>query len=302
MKKRWDGSVLSENFPSIEFSKKFSTFAILRVILTGIQYTDSNKNIYKGTQAPEVTYSGVILGGISDGQALTNIRDASALSGESGNYGEKIYKVCSKPFFGKNAVPVEKQDGALVYVAFLDGNYDFPIIIGKAKGVLDRTFTGATKADGPRTKWQYNGNLFEINKNGEFTFTHKGGTYNSTSNTFEPNETANKTQIQVKDDILTVSTEGGATVSINGTTKNITLQVSQTILEIDGNSGKISLKGQYVDLGAQVAELATKFTSLATAYNSHIHPYTDDGSPSLTSPPTAPLSSSVGSRTVKVAD
>lgn len=301
-----NGGVISENTPLSEFSPHGLHTVVLRVLLTEVHYVDSPKNPYRKGQSPEVSYTGVVLGGISEGQTIYNIRDAVSNGSSATEYSERIYKVCQRPLAGKGSVPPNKQDGSIVYVAFLDGNKNFPLIIGKAKGALDRAYTGATKADGPRLRWQYNGVFFEINKNGELTLKNKGGTYKPIEGIFEPDEEGNKTVFSIKANSFSATTEGGVQLNFDGDAKKINLKAGSTELEIDSNTGKISLKGDSIDLGKSVVDMVTKFTELANAFANHTHtfPYSAGPTPSVgtTQPPTAPLASSVGSQSVKVQD
>ena len=83
------------------------------------------------------------------------------------------------------------------------------------------------------------------------------------------------------------------------------MKADSTEVIIDGASGKISLKGDFVDLGASIADMSVLFTQLATAFNSHTHSFIDL-SPvpvqSVTFPPVAPLLVSVASKSVKLQD
>jgi hypothetical protein len=289
--------VFSENTPN---SGKELHSVILRVVLTGVKYVDDKTNPFAKSQSPEVCYSGVVLGGVAEGRVLNNIRDAAATGGSEGNYGERVYTITKAPISGKNKLPINKQDASIVYVGFLDGDINYPIIIGKAKGALDKAYTGAKKLDGPRLRWQYNGIFFEINKNGELTLKNKGGSFLNAENKFQPTEDGNKATFQLKNNSFTATFEGGVSLSFDGATKQVSLKANTTELLIDGNTGKISLKGENIDIGKTVVDMATKFSALAAAYNTHTHPYTDNGSPLMTSPPVVPLSSAVATQKIKV--
>lgn len=102
-----------------------------------------------------------------------------------------------------------------------------------------------------------------------------------------------------KSDIATLTTSGGTKVEIDGA-GNIKMTAGSTVINIDGNSGKISLLGDFIDLGASVSDFVTKFQALAAAFNSHTHIKPAGTSAAPTSPPTGPLLVTVGSQTVKV--
>lgn len=97
-------------------------------------------------------------------------------------------------------------------------------------------------------------------------------------------------------DSFTVETSGGAKVSVDGSAGTIEIDSGSAKIMIDA-AGKITLSGDFVDLGASASDFVTKFTELATAFATHTH----TGNLALpTSPPLAPLLPSVGSLTVKV--
>lgn len=322
--RRADGSVYSENTPARTFEPEDKDYGIYKVILTAIRYVDDRKNMLGKTPTPEVLYDGIVIGGKNEGQQVSNIRDACAAEGGVFNYGERVYRVCSKPLVGDNSMPLNKQDGDIVYCAFIAGESSFPIIVGRAKNALDRTDTGATKADGPRRRWQYNGLFFEINKNGEMSIKRKGGKFKEKEGYFEPVKDGDEVSMQWTEkkvsfnigkeaikqvwdgesQTYTLTMEGGAEVKVDGKGKKINIKAGTTECEIDGNSGKISLKGEFVDLGSSVSDFVTLFTEMATAFNSHTHPFNYSAGPSpamgVSQPPAAPLPVSVGSQTVAV--
>lgn len=283
---RADGSVYSENTPSREFEVESSFFGIYKAILTNVRYVDDSKNMYSKTSTPQVVYDGVLIGSKAEGQAISNIKDGIGQTGEVSNFGESIYRVCSKPFTGSNAVPLNKQDGAIVYVAFIYGNPSFPVIVGRDKSALDRIMTGATKAEGPRKRWQYNGLFFEINKLGELIVRKKGGKYSEQDGIYLPNETgnevffkwsSNKLELNIgseaikevrdgvaelvtlqfksglsvtydgKNDAVSIVTKGGARASVDGKTGTIQLK--------DNSTGALKLANGKVAIGASSAEL-----------------------------------------------
>jgi len=310
--RRADGSVFSENTPANAYDYAPVDHGVYKVLLTNVKYVDDKKNMLGKTATPEVLYDGVVVGGKNEGQQVSNIRDTLGATGGTLNYGERIYRVCSKPLVGDGSTPLNKQDGDIVYCAFIAGNPAFPIIVGRAKNALDRTNTGATKADGPRRRWQYNGLFFEINKNGEMSIKRKGGKFKDKEGYFEPVKDGDEVSMQWtekkatfnigkdaikqtwdgtaetfkaefksglkveqdgKNDKMVITTAGGAVVTIDGKGKNVTAKAGATEVIIDGNSGKITLKGDFVDLGKSVSDFVTLFTELATAFNSHTHPF-----------------------------
>lgn len=252
MLRRADGSVYSENTPSGDFDRESSFHGIYKVILVSVKYVDDKKNILGKTQAPEVMYDGIIVGGKEEGQQLSNIRDAIESTGEDDNFGERIYKVCSMPVTGTSAVPLSKQDGSVVYVAFINGNSGFPIIIGRAKNALDRAKTGADKSTGPVRRWQYNGIYFEIDKNGNLTLKRKGGSFDSVNGIFKAVADANNALVKITDNKITLSTAGGATLNLS--------------------QGKVALGANGTELLQQISDQLQKIITFLNAVDStHTH-------------------------------
>lgn len=248
--RRSDGSVASANTPSASKSYIDSDSRIYKCVLTKIYYTDDPKNPSKGSVNPEVVYDGIVVGGRNEGQKIDNIRDAKFLTGGKDNYQEHIYRVNSKPFTGPQGVDLSQQDGDMVYVAFIVGLPGFPVIIGSATNQLDAEKTGATIADGPRKRWEYNGIFFEITKTGTLELTRKGGLFNETDNRFEPEVDAAKHKLTLR---LTEAhfaldaNQGAVKVDVDGGTEeapaeSVTLTFkSGLIVTIDGVGDKITM-------------------------------------------------------------
>jgi hypothetical protein len=333
MKQRWNGSVQSANTPT--FDKEGiprADYGLYRCMIIDVLYVDDDKNITKNSKNPEVLYEVIILGGSSTGQTLSFCRLASYLGGDY-NYSERTLRKTTKDV---SKIKLSDHDGDIVYVQFNQGHDAYPIIIALAKGINNKI--GAKKSDAPRWIEGYNGFETLIDNKGQLTWNMKGGT--TTNEMFKANteslikeewtkdeklirtfksgmvvtqdgksdkiDTKTKGGAQVttdgKSDKIEIKTSGGATISVDGKSKKISIKAGSTEVLIDG-SGKISLKGEMIDLGSSVSDFVTKFTELATAFNTHTHQFIDLSPipvPSVTFPPSAPLLVSVGSQTVKV--
>lgn len=295
MRTRWDGSRQSSNTPTYDKTGiPREDYAMYRCMVIGVLYVDDDQNISKNSKNPEVLYEVVILGGSAMGQTLSYCRLAAYMGGDL-NYSERILRPSTKDI---SKVKLSDHDGDIVYVQFVQGHDAYPVIIGMAQGIHEKS--GATKAQGPRSLESYNGFETLINNSGERITSMKAG---STSNgLFKANADSLITETWSKDGKLTVKTKGGVTTVIDNNANTISIKAGSTEILIDGASGKISLKGATVDLGNTVSDFVTKFSALASAFNSHTHMYDDAGFPNVTQPPLAPLLSSVGSQTVKVQD
>jgi hypothetical protein len=330
MQRRWDNSVQSSNTPTVDqMGVARDSYMMYRCLVIKVIFTDDAANISKNAKNPEVLYDVAILGGQAEGQILSNCRLASYLGGND-NYTARDLTATTKPL---SKTRLADHDGDIVYVQFVQGHTGYPVIVGLAKGVTDK-FSGSKKADGPRFLEVYNGFTTNITNTGELIRSLKGGKTTDQRFTADKEDLIKeqwfKTEKIVrtyksglvitengKDDVVKITTKGGleasvdgkgdkvelktkggVTATIDGTGNKITLKAKESEITIDGATGKITLKGEMIDLGKSVSDFVTQFTQLATAFALHTHITTGPGAP--TSPPTAPLLTSVGSLTVKV--
>lgn len=341
MSYRADDSISSANTPSFDSYKNESKdYSIYRCLVIASKYVDDDSNPTKGSPIPEMVYDCQVIGGYIEGQILSNVRAVSQAGGNN-NFSERVYKASNK---NQKDVGLSVQDGDIVYVGFVAGDRESAIILGGGNHVLDLDSTGAKRSEGPRLRDQYNGIFTEIDKDGNYTWKRLGGKYNSKTGEFEPDAEGKRIIIEYSDNSITTSlndgaikevvngddetitrtyksgmvvvedgkgdkvtttTKSGTEMIIDGSNEKITLKAGSTVLEIDGKTGKIALKGDLVDLGSSVSDFAVLYTKLAAAYNSHTHPFMDNTPPGppipkVTSPPSSPMPANVKSNTVKV--
>lgn len=307
MRNRWNGSVQSSNVPTYQnMGMSRDDYAMYKCMVIDVLYADDSSNISMKSKQPEVLYEVIILGGVAAGQTLSYCRVASYLDGS--NYSEATLKKSSKD---PSKVKLEDHDGDIVYVQFIQGHDAYPVIIGLARGI---TYTkGTKKAEGPRFLESYNGFEKLIDNKGEYHKTMLGG--KTTDGVFKAGAAAlikeDWTDEQIvrtfksglvikedgKNDVITITTKGGVVATVDGKGNKMSIKAGSAEILIDGGSGKISIKGEMIDLGSSVSDFVTMFTQLSTAFNTHTH-MGNLGVP--TSPPMAPLLSTVGSQTVKV--
>lgn len=335
---RRDGSIQSSNLPAhnrLAKNKVDRDFGIYRCMITRVLFVDDAANLTFDNK--QVIYEAVILGGSKEGQILQNVKAMNEYGGEF-NYAEKIYRPIETKKLNEKRISEHKGD--IVFVGFLQGNTRAPVIIGGGVQPFDKDSTGAKKADGFRMRKQYNGVFEEINKKGEYEFTRKGGKLNETTGVFTPStsdfearfkffenkmvwEDPNSSiTFEKKEKRLTTKVGDSYTETIDGTAKKVTKMMGSvkmefedaakkatftagtTVIEIDGNSGKIKLTSDFVDIGKAVSDFAVLFTELATAFNTHTHPFQYFAGPApaagVSQPPVAPLLQSVASATIKL--
>lgn len=99
------------------------------------------------------------------------------------------------------------------------------------------------------------------------------GLYTS-NNTLSPHSTA--LEVKYKDSSIKIEESGNITVNSSGTT-------------LVNSSGETTIDGSDIKLGASAAEAVLLGDSFKTIFDAHTHPYTDDGSPSVTGVPVVPL-------------
>lgn len=292
MRIRDDGTIQSANAPT-PMNGPGSDNTLYRAMVIRVLYTDDPKNVTKNSQNPEVTYDVVLLSALSAGQIISNVRLSSTLGG-SFNYHERTLRPASKPI---DDTRLADQDGDIVFVRFIEGRSGYPIIMALGKGILDQS--GSTQALGPREVRQYNGLQTMIDRTGNYSIIQQGGSLDAQNN-FNPGSSP-ITQIQMSvGEVITLSTKSGAKIAINGASSDVTIQVGSTTIDIDGSSGKISLKGDKIDLGSNASDMVVLFNKLKQAYDAHTHMYDDAGNPNVTQPPVVALPTNVGSQTVKV--
>lgn len=299
MRQRDDGSFQSANTPTWANVGLKEDYNLYRCMVTKVFYVDDAENITKNAQNPEVIYQVVILGNWKSGQFISNVRLSSDFGGDN-TYWERTLKPTTKSL---SQVALQDHDGDVVFVQFIQGHQGYPVIIAMGKGLHDSK-TATKKSDAPRSIRGYNGVIEEINNKGEYKVTRSGGTLDTKKTEFTPSSSFESKISLLQNEIITIETKSGPTIKVDGKANSISIKAGSTEVLIDGASGKISLKGSLVDLGASVSDFVTKFTEMASAFASHTHPFTDvtpiGPIPSVTMPPSAPMPSSVGSQTVKV--
>lgn len=254
MRLRENGSVQAGDVPTAQNVKFYKDYSLYRCMVIDVIYTDSSRNITQNSQSKRVMYDVIVLGGNSSGQILYNCRLASTLGGNN-NYYERTLRAASSDITNTRLI---KNNGDVVYVQFIQGDPRFPVIVALDEGIDTGDSTGAVSADGHIEKSQYNGIERIIDKNGNLTWTRKGGEFDEDLQAFVPTEMEDvKAQVEPQKVTLTlqngltvtidgntdqvdIKTQGGAQVTVDGTSDKVSaLTAGQAVVEVDGAGDKV---------------------------------------------------------------
>lgn len=268
---------------------------------------------------------------------FTNVPSISAFGGYN-DYEDFVYEPSETALSGKNdnTNTFEKRNGSLVAVAFLNNNFQRPIIIG----AINHPKNARRKSsDGISYIRLFRGVKTEINKDGEWSVTYQspynpdgklkaeatGPSYIKLDKTgsFEMvlkkdtikqkhDVDAEKTDLEYKSglkitfdgkgDKATIKTKGGVEATFDGTGNKVSIKAGSTEIEIDGGSGKVSIKANLVDVGESASALAALGPQLVSWLASHTHMGDGGPVPAPTSPPLVPPPATLLSKTVKLKD
>jgi len=244
-KYRTDLSVQSSNTPSAKDLAyyKVKRNKIFAAMVTDVHYTDDDSNQTKDAQNPQVLYDVIALNGHYEGQIFCKVKLANFLGGAT-NYSERVLRKASSP---PNEKAIQKQDGDFVYVGFIDGNRQSPVILGCGNQPLDADNTGAKRSESPRLIQEYNGILQLINNKGEFILTRKGGTLDPRVPFFDAAESGNEAKLVIKEKQIEHTVDNdGISHKLEGSTEKMTIKFrSGMVVEVDGinDSMRISTNG-----------------------------------------------------------
>jgi len=371
---KWDGTPISSNTlalnrSSTPFSKEETTklrnlvgranethLATVREVL----FADDIRNQSKY----QVEYVIRIEFGPRHGQEFESVQ-AINLYGGNVNFSETIYfpktQLVENKTRNAEDIYMYDHDASQVVVAFMDGFYNQPFIIGGWHNTNTSPLFAAKKVDGCREIKEFNGIRLETNKDGEYILTYHGGQRNTKTKITAQADTAPTTFKIDKNGVWTIddkenqeikvdrvnkkititqfanvkpdetygdtdtSAQGAivnqiimdkaaktitlnvantqATVVLDGVANKIILTAGSTLIEIDGATGKISLTGDLVDVGAAASALAALGPQMVSwlKTHTHLHPIPLHGAGSApTSPPIAPPPATLLSTTVKI--
>jgi len=146
----------------------YQSFRLTKGHIVDVVYPEDNRN----RSGREIEYIVSINGRRVPG--VPDIRERGAIY----NYSERVRKKFDKSFEAKSArdpstLP-ENTNAEIVYVLFLNGDEDFPIIIGAAEHPKHAEYTQASKADGEFHRDEFLGVEVKIDKDSNYTITQLG--------------------------------------------------------------------------------------------------------------------------------
>lgn len=306
--------------------------AIYKGQVQRVIYSDDPENVSKLYTEYDVLIE------LDKGVSLIKAVPTLGALGGANDYSETIYEPAEFAATGKNDATntFQNRNGTIVAVAFWNGKYDRPVIIG---AYMHPKKSRRKKADGISHIHVFRGLKTEINKDGEWSITYqspygpdgklkseatgpsfiklnkaggleislKKGTIKETHDVDSEKTTWEyksglKVEFDGKGDKVVYTTKGGPKVTIDGA-GTVMVEANATKIIIDGNAGKISLTGSLVDVGEAASALAVLGPQLLAWLSSHTH--LGDGPsipPAPTSPPLVPPPSTLLSKSVKIKD
>jgi hypothetical protein len=163
-----DGSVLSSAVPvaTKKNSSHRNLFGIYRGVIIRAVYPDDPNNTTKERMEYVVKVRGQTY------PNAINVREAGGIY----NYRERIRKGIEKSSSGvvSKGTFDELLDGEHVYVAFLEGHGNSPLIIGASEHKQHPKYKKPTSADGLFDVYEFNGVEVKIDKDGNYTITNLG--------------------------------------------------------------------------------------------------------------------------------
>jgi hypothetical protein len=177
---RSDGSIDSANNPISGNRYAIRDFGLYKAQVVNVLYADAPENNTASDKNPQVLYEVRIMGGSRDGQIFRNVTELQ-LAGGISNYSEHVWKgttTLTRQDVASvlNIESYAELNGDIVYIQFINGEVNYPVIIGGSKHGSNN-FPAATIADGPRKISKFNGITQAITKDGEFSWTKANGFY-----------------------------------------------------------------------------------------------------------------------------
>jgi hypothetical protein len=163
-----DGGVIPSGIPIGDRGSREhrSMFGLYRGVVLNVLYPEDPQN----SSGDRIEYVVRVRGQIYPN--AINATDAGGIY----NYREKVRKSAEKSFSGKleSGTYDENIDGEHVYVMFLEGHGNVPIIVGASEHPKKATYKKKKRADGRFDVNEFNGIEFLIDKDSNYTIKHVG--------------------------------------------------------------------------------------------------------------------------------
>lgn len=233
-----DGSVVSSKVsltPRGGAKEHQSLFGLYRGVVIKSIYPDDKENSSKTRMEYSIRVNGI------DYPNAVNAREAGGVY----NYRERIRKGSEIAIEGADVnrgTVTEVLDGEFVYVMFLNGNGNVPIIIGSAPHPQQSKYKKAKKEDGIFDEYEFNGVSVKIDKDSNYII-EQLGRKDPKDKTFKKiqNEKAKGAQIKIggKDGDITIKAaqEGLFNIDKEGSIKFVSKDGS--IVHLDATNGTI---------------------------------------------------------------
>ncbi len=260
-----NGGIGSTNFRSAyrqdPLTDKVKDYWLVEARIDNIFYVDDDRNPTKGTDNAQVVYGCTIISGPDTGKYIGSVVDCPMLGGAFVGSEKIRHPMYGKDFSGKTHKEPDVTNGEIVILGKIAGRYGGYVILG---GIKHPKFkTAAKKADGQRCYWEYNGVVFQINRDGELSVTFGGGPKNPDDGKAPNESSAGSTLIFSKNGNINIKDKDGNGLLVDAENKSVSL-VSGTggsemniggpwTVNVQGNatikaSGAVELDGSLVNI------------------------------------------------------
>jgi hypothetical protein len=243
------------------FIPKGADFSLLKARVDEVIYVDDNRNPTKGTNNEQVVYICTLLSGSDVGQKVANVVDSPWAGGAFVGSERIRHPMFGKDFSGDTPKTPPNSSGEVVVLGRIGGQIGSYVILGSLKHPKFKT--AAKKADGQRCYWEYNGVVFQINRDGELSVTFGGGPKNPDDGKAPNDSSAGSTLVFSKNGNINIKDKDGNGLLVDAENKSVSL-VSGTggsemniggpwTVNVQGNatikaSGAVELDGSLVNI------------------------------------------------------
>ena len=204
-----------------------------------IHFADDTSNRSKGRYVEYDVSVREALGGQS---LFHNVRKMNLISGGFNDFDETILEANEVALVGKldTTNRFENKNGTKVVIAFINGNYTNPIIIGALQH--DRQPV-TTRKEGVQRRGEFRGMQYLIDKDGAFTLKYNGSPNPDGSFESAVAKTSGTTINIDKQGILTISDNIGNVIKIDRVAKSVVLTSTENTEQTVGKDHNVKVTG-----------------------------------------------------------